>query len=245
VVTQPVHAHDLVSGVRAPHDGHASCADADTLGDKATKRRVGTIVDRWRSHAHKHHALALPDNLIGLRAERLARLPQPKRRLGRERDPHAVDRANLTSALQACHRELQTAVAQHSHLQRALGNGAEIRAERVALERAIDQTQRELAALANELVARETRAPGTRAREIFDEPPILRQLASNGKPISSWSAIACNTRSAIQATFSGRASTNKVREGLAASESQNETHHEPTCRLDSRTGYGRLLPHRG
>jgi hypothetical protein len=70
VVAQPVDVHDLVSGVGAAYDGHASRADTHTLGYEAAERGVCAIVDRWRAHAHAQHGVALADDLIDMRAGR-------------------------------------------------------------------------------------------------------------------------------------------------------------------------------
>ncbi len=51
------------------------------------------------------HALTLTTQHEQL-TQRLAGLPDPQRRLGREQDPHAIERAHLASALQANEREL-------------------------------------------------------------------------------------------------------------------------------------------
>ena len=58
-------------------------------------------------------------------AERLAELPQPRRRFGREQDLHAVERAHLTSALSTGERELEALLAQRTRLARELGEPAE------------------------------------------------------------------------------------------------------------------------
>jgi hypothetical protein len=92
-------------------------------------------------------------------AEWLAQLPEPRRRFGREHDAHAIERAQLTSALEAHDRELQTVVSRRSDLERELGEPAEARAERDGLEQAIGQTARELRAGRDELVDRQVGAP--------------------------------------------------------------------------------------
>ena len=54
--------------------------------------------------------------------ERLTGLPEPRRRLGREHDSHAIERAHLTTALQANERELDAVLAQRGSLERELGD---------------------------------------------------------------------------------------------------------------------------
>ena len=65
--------------------------------------------------------------------QRLAGLPEPRPRLGREDDSHAIERAHLASALQANEREFDAVRAQRGSLERKLGNPSEARAEREGL----------------------------------------------------------------------------------------------------------------
>ncbi len=114
---------------------------------------------------------------------RLAALPDPQRRLGREQDPHAIEHAHLTSAMQANTRELDTVLTQHGSLERELGNPAEARAEREGLEHAITQVTREHTALRNELAERELHNPGAWVKVTFgDRPdrPAQRDAWENG-----------------------------------------------------------------
>jgi hypothetical protein len=90
-------------------------------------------------------------------AEQLGQLPERRRRFGREHDPHAIERAQLTSALEAYDRELQTVVMRRSDLERELGDLAEMRAEREGLHHAIGETARELSAVRDQVVEREVR----------------------------------------------------------------------------------------
>ncbi len=103
--------------------------------------------------------------------QRLADMPEPRRRLGREQDPHAIERAGLTSALQANERELDAVLTQRSGLERELGDPTEARAEREGLEHAITQTTQEHAALRNELAERELHTPAEWVRATFGERP--------------------------------------------------------------------------
>ncbi|MFI5004535.1 MAG: AAA family ATPase [Solirubrobacterales bacterium] len=107
----------------------------------------------------------------GQLAGSLAGLPEPHRRLGREQDPHAIERARLTSALQANERELDATLAQRSGLERELGDPGEARAEREGLEHAITQTTREHTALRNELAERELHTPAAWVKATFGERP--------------------------------------------------------------------------
>jgi hypothetical protein len=92
---------------------------------------------------------------------RLAALPEPGRRFGRERDPRAIERAQLTSALDAHDRELRSVAILRSDFERELGDPAEIQAQRNGLERAIANLGKEEIHVRDELADREVRAPGT------------------------------------------------------------------------------------
>ncbi len=102
---------------------------------------------------------------------RLTGLPEPHRRLGREHDPHAIERAHLNSALQANEREFDAVLTQRDGLEHELGDPSEARAEREGLENAITQTTREHTALRNELADREIQAPGPWVKATFGERP--------------------------------------------------------------------------
>ncbi len=104
-------------------------------------------------------------------AQRLAGLPDPRQRLGREQDPHTIECAHLTSALQANERELDAALTQRGSIERELGDPVEARAERDALEHTITQTAREHAALRNELAEHELHNPATWVKTTFGERP--------------------------------------------------------------------------
>jgi conjugative relaxase-like TrwC/TraI family protein len=97
-------------------------------------------------------------------AERLADLPEPTRRRGREQDPNAVERTFLTGAVQANERERDAVLEQRSRLEREIGDPTEARAERDGIEHALSRTVREHAALSKELAERERHAPGERDR---------------------------------------------------------------------------------
>jgi predicted nucleic acid-binding Zn-ribbon protein len=103
--------------------------------------------------------------------QRLTGLPDPRRRIGREQDSHAIERAHLTSALQANERELDTVLAQRGSLERELGDPVEARAEREGLDHAITQATQEHTALRNELAERELQTPGPWVKVTFGERP--------------------------------------------------------------------------
>jgi hypothetical protein len=109
-------------------------------------------------------------------AERLAGLPEPRRRLGRQQDPHAVERTHLASALAGSDRELDGILTQRSRLQRELGNPAEISSERDGLQHALTQSTREHTEIRNELAERELHTPaGTWVEDTFGERPDERR----------------------------------------------------------------------
>jgi hypothetical protein len=102
-------------------------------------------------------------------AEELAHLPEPRRWLRREHDPHAGERGFLTSALEGHDRELKAVIGLRADLERELGDPAEIRAERDGLERAIRQSTREHTKVLDELAERELGAPAPWVRESLGE----------------------------------------------------------------------------
>jgi hypothetical protein len=104
-------------------------------------------------------------------AERLAALPEPRRRFGREKDPHAGKRAYLTSALQNNREALGNVLERRSHLARELGDVPEVRAERDGLAEALSQSVRERTALRDELIERELHASAAWVRDTFGERP--------------------------------------------------------------------------
>jgi hypothetical protein len=115
--------------------------------------------------------------------QRLAGLPEPRRRLGRGQDPYAIERAGLTSALQANARELDSVLTQRNGLERELGDPAEARAEREGLEYAITQTTQEHTALRNELAERELDTPTAWVKATFGkrpDRPAQREAWENG-----------------------------------------------------------------
>jgi len=97
-------------------------------------------------------------------AERLADLPEPRRRRGREQDPNAVERAFLTGAVQTNERERDAVLEQRSRLEREIGDPAEARAERDGIEHALGRTVREHRALSKELAEHERSTPAERDR---------------------------------------------------------------------------------
>ncbi len=103
--------------------------------------------------------------------QRLTGLPEPNQRLGREQDSHAIERANLTTALQANERELDTVLAPRGSLERELGDPVEARAEREGLDHAITQATQEHTSLRNELADREMQTPGRWVQTTLGERP--------------------------------------------------------------------------
>jgi conjugative relaxase-like TrwC/TraI family protein len=97
-------------------------------------------------------------------AERLAALPEPTRRRGREQDPDAVERAFLAGAVQDNERERGAVLDERSRLEREIGNPAEARAERDGIEHALGRIVREHRALSRELDKLDRNAPGERDR---------------------------------------------------------------------------------
>ena len=108
-------------------------------------------------------------------AERLDVLPdpvrEPPRRRGRNLDPVTVERAHLSSALQAYEREQQALLAQRAHLAHELGEPAEIRAERDTLQQTLTRLTREHAQLRDELAEHELHAPVPWAQRALGERP--------------------------------------------------------------------------
>jgi hypothetical protein len=103
-------------------------------------------------------------------------LPEPRRRLGREHDSHEVERAHLTSALQAGERELDGVLKARERLARELGDPTEIRAERDGLQRALTQLTREQTEVRNELTEREVQDPRAWVRKTLGEQPTEPRL---------------------------------------------------------------------
>ncbi len=115
--------------------------------------------------------------------QRLAGLPEPRPRLGREDDSYAIERAHLTTALQANERELDTVHTRRGRLERELGDPVEARDEREGLEYAITQVTQEHTALRNELAERELQTPGPWVKATFGErpdQPAKREAWENG-----------------------------------------------------------------
>lgn len=104
-------------------------------------------------------------------AQRLAALPEPRRRFGREQDPHAGDRTHLSSVLGASERDLDDVRAQRNRLESELGNPVEVRAERDGLKHSITQVTQEHTQVRNEIAERELHAPNAWVHETFGERP--------------------------------------------------------------------------
>jgi hypothetical protein len=104
-------------------------------------------------------------------AARLAQLPEPRRRFGREKDPHAGERIHLSNALQGNEEALTNVLERRSQLARELGDVPEVRAERDGLAEALSHSVRERTAIRDELIERELHASGAWARDTFGERP--------------------------------------------------------------------------
>jgi hypothetical protein len=105
-------------------------------------------------------------------------LPAPKRSLlGRERDEHIIDRARLSSALNATDDAIVRTRETEARLREQLGNPEQIRSELDGLDREIRQLTTERGHLLNELTDRELRAPGEWAKTLLGE----RSAGSRGE----------------------------------------------------------------
>ncbi len=139
---------------------------ADTPAEKAARlRALGDRIEQLRAQAAAlpRRELRLIEDLdaragtlAGQRArlaERLAALPtpEPTGRRGPDHDAHAVERARLTTALQACERDQQALLTQRAKLLDELGDPGEIRAERDALQQTLKELTREHPQLRDEL----------------------------------------------------------------------------------------------
>ena len=124
-------------------------------------QRIEDLDDRMRRQSTQREQLA----------GQLAQLPEPTRRFGREKDPHAGQRAHLLSMLRAHDRALDDTLAERSRLAGALGDPAEMRAERDGLEGAITQSTHEHSAIRDALAEHELHSPGAWVRDTFGEHP--------------------------------------------------------------------------
>jgi excisionase family DNA binding protein len=104
-------------------------------------------------------------------AARLAALPEPHRRFGRERDPHADERHRLRSTVESFDDELDHVRTLRSEVARELVDVPEVRAERDGLAEALSQSVRERTAVRDELIERELHASGAWVRDTFGERP--------------------------------------------------------------------------
>jgi hypothetical protein len=105
-------------------------------------------------------------------AARLAAVPEPQRRLlGRTTDPHAAERAHLTTALHGADRQLTALANQRDHLIATTRNLPAARDERDALDRRERQLQHEARELRDGLAEQQVVAPPGWARETFGERP--------------------------------------------------------------------------
>jgi hypothetical protein len=111
-------------------------------------------------------------------ATRLAAVPEPQRRLlGRAKDPHAVERAHLTTAVHGADRQLTALAGQRERLIATTRGLPAARDERDALDRRESQLQREVRELRDGLAERDVVAPPGWARETFGERPAQPRAA--------------------------------------------------------------------
>ncbi|MCA1677977.1 MAG: AAA family ATPase, partial [Actinobacteria bacterium] len=105
-------------------------------------------------------------------AARLTALPEPQRRLlGRTKDPHAVERAHLTTAVHGADRQLTALTGQRDRLTATTGDLPAARTERDALDRRESQLQRQVRELRDGLAEQHVLAPPGWARDTFGERP--------------------------------------------------------------------------
>jgi chromosome segregation ATPase len=109
--------------------------------------------------------------LRGERTAELAALPEPSRRLGRTRDPHAAERAFLKSALRALEDQEQTTLTARARRCQALGDPEQTRSEADGLRAAIRQLEAEHTQLRDELAERELEHQPSWARDALGERP--------------------------------------------------------------------------
>jgi hypothetical protein len=106
-----------------------------------------------------------------LRGE-LNRLPAFRaRRLGRDKDPHLVERTRLFSAVAGAEDQLERTLTQRATLARDLGDPAAMREERDGLTSAIDTLAREHTDLRNELADQELERRPQWTRDALGERP--------------------------------------------------------------------------
>jgi len=105
-------------------------------------------------------------------ADRLQHLSEPSRSvLGRSRDPHAAERARLTSAVAAADQQLAALDTQADRLQRSLGPAAAIREERAGLDRRVDELDHDVRQVRDELAEQVVASPPAWARDLFGQRP--------------------------------------------------------------------------
>jgi conjugative relaxase-like TrwC/TraI family protein len=115
----------------------------------------------------------------------LDRLAEPReRRLGRNEDPHLVDRTRLSSALAGVEDQLERTLTQCAALARELGDPAAIHEERHDLTGAIDTVASQHTELRNELADREVERRPHWARDALGERP------ERGRDAERWDQVA-------------------------------------------------------
>ena len=173
LASEPSHERGAARAEPAPAAA-ATRAQLRELGERISQLQAQLQALPTRQLQHIEHYDERTLALLTQRerhAERLAALPEPRRRFGREHDPHATERRQLTSTLESFDDELHTVRTLRGELARELGDVPEVRAERDGLEGAIGQSVREQTGFRDELVERELHAPGAWVRDTFDERP--------------------------------------------------------------------------
>jgi len=89
-------------------------------------------------------------------ADRLAALPVPRRRLGREHDEHAAERTNLNTALDANKQALDTALTEVARIERDLGDHARLKTEHERLTKTLREYRHEQATTREPSVERDS-----------------------------------------------------------------------------------------
>jgi conjugative relaxase-like TrwC/TraI family protein len=116
------------------------------------------------------HATTLAEQRETLK-ERLAALPAPRRRFGRIRDEHPLERAHYGTTINAIERQYERLLTERDRLASELGDPQELRAERDGIESELRALEREQTELRDRLTEREIQQPSGWVREAFGERP--------------------------------------------------------------------------
>jgi len=157
-----------------PQPPAATRAQLRELGERVEELEAQLRALPLRKLEHIEHYDERTLTLLAQRerhAERLAALPEPHRRFGRVRDPHADERDRLRSTVESFDDGLDHVRTLRSELARELGDVPEVRAERDGLTEALSRSVRERSAVRDELIERELHASGAWVRDTFGERP--------------------------------------------------------------------------